>query len=172
MAPRGSKSKKPSRGGGKHFSRGLRPLEDGDGFDGIIVPDGEGEAAAGTAWRDRRRSIDSESDESDNDGVELDRAASPPPPPPIAVANPNRAATTVPDGQLSRREREAMEAAAAKERYWKLHAEGKTDQAKADLARLAIIRKEREEKARQRKAEQDAKTAEQAARAQAQGRRK
>ena len=46
--------------------------------------------------------------------------------------------------------REALEAAAAKERYWKLHEAGKTDQARADLARLAIIRKEREEKAKQR----------------------
>jgi len=52
--------------------------------------------------------------------------------------------------ELTRKEREVMEAAAAKERYWKLHAAGKTDQAKADLARLAIIRKEREEKAKQR----------------------
>ena len=52
--------------------------------------------------------------------------------------------------EMTRKEREAMEAAAAKERYWKLHAAGKTDQAKADLARLAIIRKEREEKAKQR----------------------
>jgi hypothetical protein len=34
-----------------------------------------------------------------------------------------------------------------------LHEAGKTDQAKADLARLAIIRKEREEKAKQREAE-------------------
>jgi len=43
-----------------------------------------------------------------------------------------------------------MEASAAKERYWKLHEAGKTDQARADLARLALIRKEREEKAKQR----------------------
>ena len=46
--------------------------------------------------------------------------------------------------------REALEAAAAKERYRRLHEAGKTDQARADLARLAIIRKEREEKAKQR----------------------
>jgi hypothetical protein len=46
--------------------------------------------------------------------------------------------------------REALEAAAAKERYWKLQEAGKTDQARADLARLSIIRKEREEKAKQR----------------------
>jgi hypothetical protein len=36
-----------------------------------------------------------------------------------------------------------------------LHLEGKTDQAKADLARLASVRKEREEAAAKRKAEQD-----------------
>jgi Casein kinase substrate phosphoprotein PP28 len=46
--------------------------------------------------------------------------------------------------------REALEAAAAKERFWKLQEAGKTDQARADLARLAIIKKEREEKAKQR----------------------
>jgi Casein kinase substrate phosphoprotein PP28 len=50
-----------------------------------------------------------------------------------------------------------VEAAAAKERFWKLQEAGKTDQARADLARLAIIRKEREEKAKQRQAEADAK---------------
>ena len=40
-------------------------------------------------------------------------------------------------------------------RYQKLHAQGKTDQAKADLARLAIIRKEREEAARKRQEEKE-----------------
>ncbi|AEO68081.1 uncharacterized protein THITE_2117438 [Thermothielavioides terrestris NRRL 8126] len=47
----------------------------------------------------------------------------------------------------SRREREAMEAQAAKERYRKLHEAGKTDEAKADLARLKIIRERREAEA-------------------------
>lgn len=60
----------------------------------------------------------------------------------------------------SRREREAKEKKGAQDRYWKLHAAGKTDQAKTDLARLAAIRKQREEAAAQRKAEQEAKTAE------------
>ena len=36
-----------------------------------------------------------------------------------------------------------------------LHLAGKTDQAKADLSRLAAIRKEREEAAAKRKAEQE-----------------
>lgn len=44
----------------------------------------------------------------------------------------------------SRRERESAEAAAAKERYMKQHLAGKTDEAKADIARLQRIREERE----------------------------
>lgn len=46
--------------------------------------------------------------------------------------------------------REEIEKQKAKERYMKLHLEGKTDQAKADLARLAIIKKQREDAARKR----------------------
>jgi len=59
--------------------------------------------------------------------------------------------------QLSRREREEIEKQRAKARYQKLHAEGKTDEARADLARLAIIRKQREEAAAKREAEKIAK---------------
>ncbi|CAJ0627583.1 11414_t:CDS:2 [Entrophospora sp. SA101] len=51
---------------------------------------------------------------------------------------------------------QAAEKEAARQRYWKLHKEGKTEQAKTDLARLAIIKKEREEAAMKRKAEADA----------------
>lgn len=45
---------------------------------------------------------------------------------------------------MSRKERESMEALQAKERYRKLHEAGKTDEAKADLARLKLIREKRE----------------------------
>jgi hypothetical protein len=76
----------------------------------------------------------------------------------IATANLNAPGASV-EGGLSRKEREALDAAAAKERYWKLQEAGKTDQAKADLARLAVIKREREEKARQRKAELEEKKA-------------
>lgn len=65
-----------------------------------------------------------------------------------------------------------MEAAAAKERYWKLHQQGKTDQAKADLERLAKIRAEREEKAKQRLAEAEERKKEAEAKADAKGRRR
>jgi hypothetical protein len=59
--------------------------------------------------------------------------------------------------QLSRREREAIEAQQARERYLKLHAEGKTDEAKADLARLAVIREQREAERMRKLAEKEEK---------------
>ncbi|KAH6637423.1 casein kinase substrate phosphoprotein PP28-domain-containing protein [Boeremia exigua] len=55
--------------------------------------------------------------------------------------------------QLSRREREAFEKQQAKERYEKLHAEGKTDQARADLERLKLVRERREAESARKKAE-------------------
>jgi len=55
--------------------------------------------------------------------------------------------------ELTRREREQKEKQEAKDRYWQLHVQGKTDQAKADLSRLAKIRAEREAAAAKRKAE-------------------
>ncbi|XP_028311004.1 pdgfa associated protein 1b isoform X2 [Gouania willdenowi] len=61
--------------------------------------------------------------------------------------------------QLSRREREELEKQKAKERYMKMHLAGKTDQAKSDLARLAIIKKQREEAARKKEEEKKAKEA-------------
>lgn len=59
--------------------------------------------------------------------------------------------------QLSRREREALEAQQARERYMKLHAEGKTDEARSDLARLAIIREQREAERARKQAEKEEK---------------
>lgn len=56
---------------------------------------------------------------------------------------------------LSRREREAIEAQQARERYLKLHAEGKTEEARADLARLAIIREKREAERLRKEAEKE-----------------
>lgn len=63
--------------------------------------------------------------------------------------------------QLSRREREAIAVQQERDRYMKLHAEGKTEQARADLARLALVRERREadrarkETEREEKAEAD-----------------
>ncbi|KAJ7992053.1 hypothetical protein DPEC_G00274580 [Dallia pectoralis] len=86
----------------------------------------------------------------------------------IDIENPNRVAQKnkkVTDIQLeeprslSRREREEIEKQKAKERYMKMHLAGHTDQAKADLARLAIVRKQREDAARKKEEERKAKEA-------------
>ncbi|KYM93546.1 PREDICTED: 28 kDa heat- and acid-stable phosphoprotein-like [Cyphomyrmex costatus] len=55
--------------------------------------------------------------------------------------------------ELSRREREQLEKQRAYANYQKLHAAGKTDEARADLARLAIIKQQREEAAKRREEE-------------------
>lgn len=55
--------------------------------------------------------------------------------------------------ELSRREREELEKQRAQAHYQKLHAEGKTEQARADLARLAIIKQHRAEAAARREKE-------------------
>ena len=46
--------------------------------------------------------------------------------------------------------REEIEKQEAKRRYQELHMAGKTEEAQADLARLAIIRKQREEAAKKK----------------------
>lgn len=57
----------------------------------------------------------------------------------------------------------SIAAQAARERYQKLHAEGKTDEARADLARLRLIREQREAAAERKKAEAEEKEEQQAA---------
>ncbi|XP_055313292.1 28 kDa heat- and acid-stable phosphoprotein-like [Sitodiplosis mosellana] len=85
----------------------------------------------------------------------------------IEIENPNRAVKKTAEKvtkidlnaagssktELSRREREELEKQRAQAHYQKLHAEGKTEQARADLARLAIIKQHRAEAAARREAE-------------------
>ncbi|CAI9087354.1 OLC1v1021411C4 [Oldenlandia corymbosa var. corymbosa] len=59
--------------------------------------------------------------------------------------------------ELSRREREEIEKQRAHERYMKLQEEGKTEQARKDLERLALIRQQRAEAAKKREEEKAAK---------------
>lgn len=61
--------------------------------------------------------------------------------------------------QLSRREREEIQKQRATAHYRKMHSEGKTEEARADLARLAIIRQQREEAAKKREEEKQAREA-------------
>ncbi|XP_058054775.1 28 kDa heat- and acid-stable phosphoprotein [Anopheles bellator] len=87
----------------------------------------------------------------------------------IQIENPNRVAKKAhkkvteleeDDGpQLTRREKEQIEKQRAHAAYQKRHAEGKTAQAKADLARLAIIKQHRAEAAARREAEKKEKEA-------------
>ncbi|KAI8500966.1 heat- and acid-stable phosphoprotein [Branchiostoma belcheri] len=86
----------------------------------------------------------------------------------IEVENPNRAKNKLKkvtdmdmqaaegEPRLSRKEREEIEKQKARANYMKLHAEGKTDEARADLARLALIKKQREEAAKKKEAEKQA----------------
>jgi len=100
-------------------------------------------------WREKNDSSSdsSSSEEEDEKGV-------------IDVNNPNRVVNksmklsqldSLPKPEMSRREKEAHQKQEAKRRYEALHAQGKTDEARADLARLAIIRKEREAAAEKRR---------------------
>jgi len=82
------------------------------------------------------------------------------------LANPNRTvgrmkiSDLAAPREMTRKEREAKEKVEAKEKYMKLHAQGKTEQAQKDLVRLTKIRAEREAAQAKRKAEADAKAAE------------
>lgn len=62
-------------------------------------------------------------------------------------------------GELSRREREELEKQRAHERYLKLQEQGKTEQARKDLERLALIRQQRAEAAKKREEEKTEKEA-------------
>ncbi|KAK2972894.1 hypothetical protein RJ640_030011 [Escallonia rubra] len=58
--------------------------------------------------------------------------------------------------ELSRREREEIEKQKSHERYMKLQEQGKTEQARKDLERLALIRQQRAEAAKKRDEEKAA----------------
>ncbi|KAK1382209.1 28 kDa heat- and acid-stable phosphoprotein-like [Heracleum sosnowskyi] len=59
--------------------------------------------------------------------------------------------------ELSRREREEIEKQKSHERYMRLQEQGKTEQARKDLDRLALIRQQRADAARKRDEEKAAK---------------
>ncbi|PFH57226.1 hypothetical protein XA68_15345 [Ophiocordyceps unilateralis] len=218
-ARRAGKFNKPTRGGGKHYSRSLQPVdadgnqvsmwtagsqdrsdqdEDQDSDSENSSDEQENENGAGPSQptaadnnRDDRKALKkarkeaaiakqktrqvevgdlpSSDDESGDDANGDDMPANP---------NHSQAARNMAKGDMeeitdgvekmgapaSRREREALEAAAAKERYMKLQAQGKTDEAKADLARLKLIREQREAEAARRQAEKEEKEEQEKAR--------
>lgn len=121
--------------------------------------------------RNNSSSDESDEDESDDDSEAEARDAKKGVASLIEIENPNRVTKKatqklsqikIDDSgaaakpELSRREREQIEKQKARQRYEKLHAAGKTTEAKADLARLALIRQQREEAAAKREAEKKA----------------
>ncbi|CAL9112865.1 unnamed protein product [Musa textilis] len=68
-----------------------------------------------------------------------------------------RAADVESTPELSRREREEIERQKAHERYMRLQEQGKTEQARKDLERLALVRQQRAEAAKKRDEEKAAK---------------
>ncbi|KAF2641263.1 hypothetical protein P280DRAFT_479681 [Massarina eburnea CBS 473.64] len=196
---RGGKFSKPKRGGGKHFSRDLQPLNadgevmgmwgekpDKDDEDGSEEESSEEESSEdGTEkpemTREERRAAakarkqaaiakqnkkipeagdlptDSEEEEEDGDmpanpnHTAKARSQAAKPPKPVEEEKKPKGKQDI--GQLSRREREAIQAQQAKENYEKMHAAGKTDQARADLERLALVKERREAEAARKKAE-------------------
>ncbi|TVY89310.1 28 kDa heat- and acid-stable phosphoprotein [Lachnellula willkommii] len=204
---RGGKFKKFTRGGGKHFSKNLRPL-DSDGNE-IAEKDpnatsseeeedsseeessSEEEDDKPTMTREERRaaakakkeaaikkkkgvpqpgdmpsSEEEESEEDDDMPANPNHSKASRNQAKAAPATVDEATEAVKDlnvsgkgkkpvAELSRREREALQAQQAKERYQKLHEAGKTDEAKADLARLKLIREKREAEAARKQAEKE-----------------
>jgi len=140
-----------------------------EGGDRIREPRAEGESSSDSG--ESSSGSESESDEE----VEKTKGVSAL----IEIENPNRVAvknkkiseltidTTSAVPTLSRREREEIEKESQKKLHEQLRAEGKTEQARADLARLAIIRQEREQAAKKRAAEQQVKDAARATKAEA-----
>ncbi|CAG8651043.1 13743_t:CDS:2 [Funneliformis mosseae] len=173
MPPKNYRNKKATftRGGGHKFTNprrlaAARQAEEEEGMWG---------------YRDKKEedSSEEESDEGSEDSGEPKSSKKPGEQKEKSKNNPNRtkkdnlkaSEITNSPREMSRKEREAAEKEAARQRYWKLHLEGKTDQAKSDLARLAVIKKQREEAALQRKAEQEAKAEAQKIKIASQGRK-
>ncbi|KAG9063168.1 hypothetical protein KI688_004769 [Linnemannia hyalina] len=155
----GGKFKKPQRGGGRTFSRRIEAVHTNNAYRDRKESGDESSSA-----EESSEASDSEEESSEEEDIVAKRKPAPTAAPASDISNPNRASgnrvmkasdLTTPI-EMSRKEREAAEKEAAKQKYWKLHQEGKTDQAKSDMARLAVIRQKREEAAAQRLAEAQA----------------
>ncbi|XP_044715519.1 casein kinase substrate phosphoprotein PP28 domain-containing protein [Hirsutella rhossiliensis] len=188
-ARRAGKYNKPTRGGGKHFSRSLQPVDK----DGNLVSIWSKDSQAQSDEDD-----ESSSEEEEENGAVNDAAGSANPPVPAndrearkaqkkarqkaalakqnghtvepgdlpssdesddadMPANPNHSRAAHSMTQQAADASDDGEKTNAKERYLKLQAQGKTDEAKADMARLKLIREQREAEAARRQAEKEEK---------------
>lgn len=199
---RGGKFKKFTRGGGKHFSRDLRPLDaNGNEIreknadessseeeeDSKEESSEEEEEEKPEMTREQRRAAakakkeaaikkknqkvaqvgdlptDSEEESEDDDmpvnpnhsKAARNQAKAPPKTVDEVAGDVAKMSVSKKPQELSRKEREAIEAQKKKEAYQRLHLAGKTDEAQADLARLAKVREERRLAAERKAAEEE-----------------
>jgi len=183
---RGRGKKYGHKGGNRHFNNEdeiIRQQEEirkqkaeessGDDDDEDDGRGGERKKIVADQQQQRKKAVSSDSDESSDD----DDA------PPTAakgvqglieVSNPNRvqiknkklkeldfseSAASAAPAALNRKERDAVDAERRKVEYQKRHARGETEEAQRDMARLALVRKEREEAAKKIEDEKKAKEA-------------
>ncbi|KAM0322438.1 hypothetical protein ACHAQA_009505 [Verticillium albo-atrum] len=207
---RGGKFKKYTRGGGKHFSRDLRPVDSEGNEVSMWAADAKEKGSADESSEEEESEEDSEASDADEDKGPVSReerkkqakarkdaaiakkkaqAVEVGDMPPTdseeesdddMPANPNHSKAArnqtkpvdveeVTEGvknltAANRKERESAEALVAKEKYRRLHEAGKTDEAKADMARLRLIREQREAEGARRAAEKEEREAQEAAR--------
>lgn len=142
--------------------------EESSGEEGDNKPGSSSKAQGAKPKRAPAGQMPSSSSESEEESEEDTRGAKKGVASLIEIENPNRVVkkasqkisnlslNDAPKPELSRREREQLEAKRERERYQKLHAQGKTTEAKQDLARLALIRQQRADAAAKREAEKKA----------------
>ncbi|TGO49826.1 hypothetical protein BCON_0199g00180 [Botryotinia convoluta] len=199
---RGGKFKKFTRGGGKHFSRDLRPLDangneirEKNADDSSSEEEEESEEESSEEeeeekqemTREQRRAAakakkeaaikkknqkvaqvgdlptDSEEESEDDDmpanpnhsKAARNQAKAPPKSVDEVAGDVAKMSVSKKPQELSRKEREAIEAQKKREAYQRLHLAGKTDEAQADLARLAKVREERRLAAERKAAEEE-----------------
>ncbi|RAL60003.1 hypothetical protein DID88_000629 [Monilinia fructigena] len=198
---RGGKFKKFTRGGGKHFSRDLRPLDangneirEKNADDSSSEEEEESEEESSSEeeekpemTREQRRAAakakkeaaikkknqkvaqvgdlptDSEEESEDDDmpanpnhsKAARNQAKAPPKSVDEVTGDVAKMSISKKPQELSRKEREAIEAQKKREAYQRLHLAGKTDEAQADLARLAKVREERRLAAERKAAEEE-----------------
>lgn len=142
-------STNPGKGRGKGGGRGGRAAEvsdgeesgSGSGSEAEQAPKAKSEPKAQKEEEPKKEKKPKEEKEDKDEGIAF------------KVRNVNDVKTNIDKdgtGELTRKQREELDKAAAKKRYEELHKQGKTDEAKADLKRLEEVKARREEAARKK----------------------
>jgi len=170
MPPRKYKVDHRRGGGGKHVSGAddVKARNEGEesAYDKARTARAEGRSAGGEGGGYAKGKKDESEEESEEEEKQEEKqkpvkpAKKEAPDPFGEVCNPNAAGHGHIDKtgvqELTRRQREEIEKEKARRRYEELHKAGKTDEAKADLARLEEVKKRRADAAAKKKAEEEA----------------